>query len=87
MPLFQIARSLAELPDEEVDAGALRAEACLTRFPGMRWTRSYYDAAARLVTSYYEAESQEQIREHARAAQIPCDAVIEVTELVPDSYR
>jgi hypothetical protein len=35
---------------------------------------------------YYVAQNPEQIYEHSRQSNIPCDDVVEVTEVLPEVY-
>lgn len=87
MALYRINRHLGSMTEGELDAAAFRSAACLPHFDGLVWVRSYVDRAAGQMTCYYEAERPEDIREHAQMAHIPCDAVTEVREYLPDAYR
>ncbi|HLZ69388.1 MAG TPA: nickel-binding protein [Dehalococcoidia bacterium] len=87
MALYRIERDLGDVSAEEIDAAAFRAVACAPLFTGLTWRRSYYDAAARHMTCYYEAASTGDLRKHAEMARIPCDSVNEVTEYLPERYR
>ena len=87
MALFRIERQLPPVTQDDIDAAAYRSRACLSRFKGLRWVRSYYDAERYRFTCFYEAPSADLIREHAAMAAIPCDSVTEVVEYLPDQYR
>jgi hypothetical protein len=87
MPTYRVERPLGEDGAAEIDAAAFRALACIPHFKGMMWLRSYYDAGIGLLTCYYAAENPDDIRRHAEMAAIPCAAVDEVVEYLPDSYR
>ncbi len=67
---------------EDVEAAGLRAAFCTYAFDGdVRWVRSYFDAAAGEIHCIYEARRPEQLRRHSELAHIPCDEVVEVTEI------
>jgi hypothetical protein len=87
MPLYRVLRQLGPISQEEIDAAAFRALACLPAFDGLAWLRSYYDPESSNMFCLYEAKNIDHIREHAVLARIPCDAVDEVIEYLPDSYR
>ena len=89
MALYRVERQLPEgaVTDDDVDAAAYRAVACLARFPEITWVRSYFDPQAYHFTCYYQAEDPEVIRKHAEMAGIPCDSITEVREYLPDAYR
>lgn len=87
MPLYRIERPVGEVSQEEIDAAALRAVACMQNFPGMAWKRSFHDPVAGQLTCYYEARRPEDIRLHAEYAHIACERVTEVVEYLPDAYR
>lgn len=87
MPLFRIERLIPEgMTEEELDAGNYRARMAQKAFPGMKWLRSYYEPELQRTTCIYEAESADHIRQHAAMAGIPCDAVAEVVELLPEEF-
>jgi hypothetical protein len=87
MALFRIERQLPPVTQDDIDAAAYRSMACLTRFKELRWVRSYYDAETHRFTCFYESPNVELIRRHAEMASIPCDAVTEVVEYLPEQYR
>ena len=86
MPLFLIRRGFGGASETDLDAAAFRALACAPYYPGMRWERSYWDPAAELTYCLYQAGSEETIRLHAERAQIPCDDVREVQEVLPATF-
>lgn len=86
MPLYRIRRNVGDISEPEVDAASFRAILCGAEFPGLRWHRSYFDKAAGWIDCIYEANSAEDIREHARIARIPCDEIHEVVEVKPETY-
>lgn len=83
MPLFCIRRDVHELTQADLDAAALRAVMCEAQFDGMKWLHSYLNRAAGSLDCYYEAASERDLRDHARVARIPCDAVWEVEAVLP----
>ena len=87
MPLYRVERAVGEQSQAEIEAGIFRAASCSNRFEGLRWLRSFHDAAAKQFTCYYEARSPADIRAHAAHAGIPCDEIAEVREYLPDNYR
>lgn len=86
MPLYAIRRNVGFMNADEVDAAAFRASVCAYEFPGLSWVRSFWDSSGGEIMCYYEAVDETQVREHSRKANIPCDAVYPVTELLPDGY-
>lgn len=87
MALYRIERQLPPVSQDEIDAAAFRSISCLTRFKDLKWVRSFYDPRTFRFTCYYEAPSAERIRAHAEMAALPCDAITEVVEYLPDQYR
>jgi len=87
MPLYRVDRRMGALSADDLDAAVFRSLACLPHFQGLVWLRSYHDAAAGQLTCYFEAARPDDIRQHAEMAHVPCDAVAEVTEYLPDGYR
>jgi hypothetical protein len=76
MPLYVIERSFAdqlELADEDVE---LIEE--INGEEGVRWLFSFLSADRRRTYCLYEAPDPEAIRDAARRADIPADAVVEV---------
>ncbi len=86
MPLFMIQRSFPGATDNDLDAAAVRAVACAPFHVGLRWIRSFWDAENEQLTCYYEANAAEDIRRHADRAQIPCDEVMMVEEILPERF-
>ena len=83
LALYQVHRNIAGWSDEDLDAAAVRTQTCAAWFEGMRWVRSYLDAAEHTLLCYYEAANEEDVRRHAEAADVPCDRVAEVREVLP----
>jgi hypothetical protein len=87
MPLFKIRRAMPGVTPEEVESAGLRAAFCTYAFDGeVRWVRSYFDAAASEIHCIYEATSPEQLQRHAALAHLPCDEVVEVTEILAQGF-
>ena len=87
MPLYRVVRPMGGPVDEsEIEASAYRANSCVANFKSMEWTRSYLDRESWTFSCYYRANSEADIREHARLSQIPCDTVTEVDEYTPDRF-
>lgn len=83
MPLYQVYRGIAGWTEEDLDAAAIRTQTCAAWFDGMRWVRSFLNPAEGTLLCYYEAGSEEDVRRHAKAADVPCDRVVEVREVLP----
>jgi hypothetical protein len=86
MPLFAIRRDVGPLSQEDVDAAGLRATICAAAFTGLRWRRSYWDPERGILRCYYEARNAKDIEEHSLRAAIPCDEIVEVSEVLPETY-
>jgi hypothetical protein len=86
MALYLIKRNVPGASSAEIDAAAFRAMACAYSFPGLRWIHSYWDPKGGATYCIYEAESREQIEDHARRARIPCDEVMPVNYMTPSEY-
>ena len=86
MPLYRIRRDVGIISREDMDAAAFRAIVCVPQFPGLKWHRSYWDEGRGVIDCFYEAVNPLQLQEHARVARIPCDEVVQVSELLPEVY-
>ena len=86
MPLYSIKRVVGDVSQQEVDAAAYRAIICAYQFDDLKWHRSYWQADIGELTCLYEAQSPEQLQEHALQSRLPCDEVLEVKEIVPQAY-
>ena len=84
MPLYVIEREFADQLEKrrETFEGVIRANGVA----GVEWLFSFLSADRKKTYCLYEAPSPEAIREAARLAGIPADAIIEVTELRPEAY-
>ena len=84
MPLFLIERQFAEV--FEVEPAGVAAIQKINADVGVTWVFSFLSADRKKTYCLYEATSAEAIREAARRANLPADAVIEVTELRPETF-
>lgn len=83
MPIFMVERDFAEIIEEnreEVDEINL-----INADVGVEWIVSFLSADRTKTFCLYEAPSAEAIREAARRAGIPADAVVEVAEEIAAS--
>ncbi len=88
MPTFIIERTTGQLTREQLDAAGRRSNAVLAEMDGVVWIRSYVSHADGKIFCEYEAPNAELIREHARRAGLPADAVREVQLTIsPDMFR
>jgi hypothetical protein len=84
MPRFIIERNFAEaieLTKEDVDNVRV-----INDDEGVRWLFSFLSADKKKSYCLYEAPNAEAIRVAARRANIPADAVIEVSDLTPEMF-
>jgi hypothetical protein len=77
MPLFIIERNFADQLELE-DSGVKAIEA-INADVGVKWIYSFLSADKKKTYCLYEAPTADAIREAARRANVPADAVIEVT--------
>lgn len=84
MPLFLIERQFVEA--FEVEPAGVAAIRKINADVGVTWVFSFLSADRKKTYCLYEATSAEAVREAARRANLPADAVIEVTELRPETF-
>ncbi len=84
MPLFMVERSSAQTMD--LRATEAKAIMAINAEVGVDWLLSFLSADKKKTYCLYEAPSAEPIREAARRAGIPVDAVIEVSEQRPEMF-
>jgi Nickel responsive protein SCO4226-like len=77
MPLFIIERNFADRLDLTDQSVQLIEE--INDDVGVRWIYSFLSADKKKTYCLYEAPNAELIRDAARRANVPADAVIEVT--------
>lgn len=82
MPLFLVERNFAE--DLELSAEDVVSIQAVNDDVGVRWVSSFLSADKRKTYCLYEAPSAEAIREAARRNDIPADAIVPISELIPD---
>lgn len=84
MPLFLVERNFAE--DLELTAEDVLGVEAINDDVGVRWVYSFLSADKRKTYCLYEAPNEESIREAARRASIPADAIVPVDEIRPEAY-
>jgi hypothetical protein len=84
VPLFLIRRDLPGAIEEDIRAGILRAVSCAFNFEGMKWVTSYWDRANGKAYCVYEAANEDQLRDHAERARVPCDEILSVLCIGPE---
>jgi hypothetical protein len=82
MPLFVIEREFAEALELTSDDVRLIDE--INADEGVRWLFSFLSADKRHTYCLYEAPSSEAIIAAARRADVPADAVVEVSSASPE---
>jgi len=88
MRRFIIERNTGPWTREELDAAGRLSNAVLAEMEGVTWIRSYVSHADGKIFCEYEAPNAELIREHARRAGLPADAVREIELTIsPDMFR
>ena len=83
MPMFLIERQFAETL--EIDAAGVTAIQQINAGVGVNWLHSFLSADRKKTYCLYEAPSADAIRQAARLANLPADAVVEVSTLRPDA--
>lgn len=84
MPLFVIERNFAERLEVSKDAAAQVKR--INDDAGVRWLYSFLSADKKKTYCLYEAPTADAIRTAAKAASMPADSVIEVSELRPEQF-
>lgn len=88
MARFIIERTTGPLTREQIDAAGRLSNAVLEQMDGVTWIRSYVSHADGKIFCEYEAPNAELIREHARRAGLPADAIREIQLTIsPDMFR
>jgi hypothetical protein len=82
MPLYVIERRFAEQIDPSAEDVELIGEA--NEAEGVRWIFSFLTADRRRTYCLYEAPTPDAIRAAARRADLPADAIVEVSRVVPE---
>jgi hypothetical protein len=84
MPLFVIERHFAE--QMEVTRELASEITLINDEVGVQWLLSFLSSDRKKSYCLYEAPSPETIREAARRANIPADAIVEVSEIQPQMF-
>jgi len=88
MPRYIIERNTGQLTREQLDAAGRLSNQVLAEMEGVTWIRSYVSHADGKIFCEYEAPNAELIREHARRAGLPADAIREIELTIsPDMFR
>jgi hypothetical protein len=82
MPLYVIERTFAE--DLDVSGDDVREIDEINADEGVRWIFSFLSADRRQTYCLYEAPSPEAIMAAARRADMPADAIMEVSSAAPE---
>jgi hypothetical protein len=82
MPLYLIERTFAE--QLELSSDDVRAIEEINLEEGASWLFSFLSADRRRSYCLYEAPSPDAIVAAAQRANVPVDAIVEVSRLVPD---
>ena len=86
MPLYTVIRPFPGATKTDLDAASFRSLTCIPYHQGLAWIRSFWNPETEILTCIYQAENPEQIRFHAQRADIPCDEIVEVQEVLPTDY-
>lgn len=81
--LWMIERDVVDWTDEDVAAAGIRAKMCVLWYPNMEWQRSFFDRDGDRLLCIYQAETEEDVRQHSEAAGLPCGTVIPIDEVLP----
>ncbi len=84
MPLFLVERQFADAL--EVTAADVTQIQRINTDVGVNWVFSFLSADRKKTYCLYEAPNAEAIRQAARLANLPADAVIEVTRMGPEAF-
>jgi len=84
MPLFLVERQFADAL--EVTAADVTQIQRINTDVGVNWVFSFLSADRKKTYCLYEAPNAEAIRQAARLANLPADAVIEVTQMRPEAF-
>jgi hypothetical protein len=88
MPRYIIERNTGQLTREQLDAAGRLSNQVLAEMEGVTWIRSYVSHTDGKIFCEYEAPNAELIREHARRAGLPADAIREIELTIsPDMFR
>lgn len=85
MAMFVIERNFAEQLQLSTEGVRLVGE--INSQLGVHWLFSFLSADKKKTYCLYEAPHPEAIREAARRANLPADAIVEVTEVRPEAFQ
>ncbi len=89
MGCYVVERSLPGITSDELNGAGLRVKTCASEMTGegneVRWLRSFFLPEKEQTYCYFEAPSEELVKELNERAQIPFVSITEVHELTPDS--
>jgi Protein of unknown function (DUF4242) len=87
MPRYLIHRALGEISDDQLDAAAAESRRVRDeQFPEIEWEHSHVvtTGAGKVAYCVYGAPDAQSVRDHAAAAGLPADEVLEIErDLVP----
>jgi hypothetical protein len=83
MPLFLVERNFAE--ELELSSEAVLGIQAINDDVGVHWVNSFLSGDKRKTYCLYEAPSADAIREAARRASIPADAIVPVDDIRPEA--
>jgi hypothetical protein len=83
MPLFLVERNFAG--ELELSAEAVLGLQAVNDDVGVHWVNSFLSGDKRKTYCLYEAPSADAIREAARRASIPADAIVPVDDIRPEA--
>lgn len=81
MPRYVIQRKLGEVTDAQLEEAAVHSKKVREEsFPDIGWDHSHVVRTPEGLMTFcvYEAPSTERVREHAKAAGLPADAIYEI---------
>ena len=85
MALFIIERNFAQ--ELNVQANGVKAILEINENCRVKWVTSFLSADKRKTYCLYEATNPDDLREAARRANIPCDAITELSgEIKPEAF-
>jgi hypothetical protein len=85
MPRFMIERNFAE--QLEVTKDSTEVVRRINDEEGVKWLFSFLSADKKKTYCLYEAPDAEAIRAAARRANLPADAIVEVSDLRPEMFN
>lgn len=91
MPKFLIHRVFGPVTPEQLDEGGSTSKrVAAEQFPKIVWEHSHAINTAKGLETYcvYQAPDEQYVRDHATAAGLPCDEVLEIADTVgPANFK